>query len=180
MVSFGARFVNLPCEMFNDAKYFLEQAKNLGKEPENDWLRWRYLRASIIFSLISLEAYTNTFISDYLRNVEKRPKEADAFDRKKLFLTQKFEQTVPQVIGAHIDKTKSEWSDLETVKEIRNRLVHYKRGKEVYKDSDFYGVNIINAEKGISMVRGMIKQLNTLIGQQYPPWLDRPQSWTIR
>ena len=180
MVTFDMIIVDFPCEMFNDALSFKEAAQYLEKDPEYDWLRWRYFRASIVFSMISLEAYVNTFISDYLRNIKKRPQEADAFDKKKTFLIPKLKRTIPRVTGKHIDETKSEWNDLKTITEIRNRLVHYKRGTEIYKDDDFYGVNIINAEKGVSMVRGIIKQLNALIGQQYPPWVDRPQSWTIQ
>ncbi len=59
----NATIVYFPAEMFNDAMYFLEEAKKLSTSSDNDFLRWRYLRASIIYSFISLEAFANTQIA---------------------------------------------------------------------------------------------------------------------
>jgi hypothetical protein len=171
--------VNFPCEMFNDAMYFLEEAKRLNANPQNDWLRWRYLRASLIFSITSLESYVNTFISDITTKTLSLPNVADKLSKKRLDLETKFDCIIPLITKKHIDKNKKEWSDYKIIKKIRKRLVHYTGGTKIYDNSDC-GINIPNAEKGITMVRGIIKQLNSLIGQKYPPWVDRKHSWIIR
>ena len=58
----SARVVYFSYEMFNDALYFLEQAKELDPAPHNDWIRWRYLRATILYSFICLESVINGLI----------------------------------------------------------------------------------------------------------------------
>lgn len=87
---------------------------------------------------------------------------------------------VPLLTGKEIDKTKPEWADFITIRTIRNRIVHYTGGTQIYNNNDIYGVNIVNAEKGIEMVRGMIKQLSSLVGTKYPPWVDSIESRIIR
>lgn len=165
--------------MFNDALFFLEEAKKLDKQTRNDFLRWRYLRASIIYSLTSLEAYANTFIIDHIPNNLRLPRVADDFADEQMSLAIKFERIVPLIIGKEIDKTKPEWENFQTIRKIRNKIVHYTGGIQIYNEDDIYGVNVNNAEKGIKMVRGMIKQLNSLVGTKYPPWVDREKSRII-
>lgn len=90
--SIDALLVNFPEEMFNDALFFLEEAKKLDKQETNDWLRWRYLRGSIMYSLITLEAYVNIFIVDYTRNILKLPNFANYFANERINLETKFKK----------------------------------------------------------------------------------------
>jgi hypothetical protein len=75
------RLVNYPAEMFNDALYFLEEAKKLGSSSKNDWLRWRYLRATILYSFGCLKAYVNSLITDYIQHILKLPEGAKKFKK---------------------------------------------------------------------------------------------------
>lgn len=176
----SARLVHFPAEMFNDAMYFLEEAKKLSASSSNDWLRWRYLRASVIYSFASLEAYVNSFIEGFIAEKLKLPKVANDFvNKERLGIPTKLELIIPLIIGKEFDKTKPEWADLQAIKKIRKRLVHYAGDTEIYNDSDLLGVNIPNAEKGITMVRDMVKQLCALLGVKYPPWVDQTKSRTI-
>jgi hypothetical protein len=166
--------------MFNDAMYFLEQAKKLSDAPENNWLRWRYLRGSILYSFTSIESYVNSFIIGNIINSLNLPEVAKDFENWRLNIEIKFNIIIPILIGKRIDKSSQEWRDFQTLKNIRNRITHYSGGTQIYNDNDPYGVNLKNAEMGINMVRGMVKQLKTLVGEESPPWVDQKQSITIR
>ena len=65
--------VHLPSEMFNDALYFKEVAESLPTDPSHDFGRWRFLRASIIFSFIAIESYINEFIKKSLEEKKLSP-----------------------------------------------------------------------------------------------------------
>jgi hypothetical protein len=56
------RIVNFSYEMFNDALYFYEQAQQVDPSPQDDLIRWRFLRATILFSFASLESVINGYI----------------------------------------------------------------------------------------------------------------------
>lgn len=171
------RPADLPREMYNDAMFFKEEAQKLDPKPENDMLRWRYLRASIILSLTSVEAYVNTLISNYLSSTNKLPDMAQEFSKRHMSLNTKLQYIIPLTTGKRIDKTAKEWVDYQTVRRIRTRLVTYSKGEEIYKEKTLYGINLTNAEKGIDMVRGMVKQLCTLTQQKCPSWIDQTESW---
>ena len=165
--------------MFNDSIYFLEQAKCISKEPENDWLRWRFLRASIIYSLTSMDSYLNRFIEARIRKI---PVEnfSEVFSNSRLNRRTKLEIIVPIITNKVIDPKSQEMVDLQKIATIRNRLVHYSGGTKIYDDADPDGINIANAELAINMVRGMVKLLNELVGEKYPPWVDQTVSKAIR
>ena len=176
----SVKLVNFPAEMFNDSLYFLEEAKKLEPIPENDWLRWRYLRASILYSFACLEAYVNTLIADHLRNVLGLPEVAKNFRKRRISLEAKIDTVYAILVRKSIDKERREWNDFKDIQTIRNRLAHYSGGTAIYRDQDPYGVNISNAEKGIEMVRLMVKYLKQLAGERPPPWVDQTHSKVIR
>jgi hypothetical protein len=163
--------------MYNDAMFFKEEAQKLDPTPENDPLLWRYLRTSIILSLTSLEAYVNTFISDYISSTSKLPDMAQEFTKRRMSLNMKLEYILPLTLDRRMDKTTKEWTDYQTIRRIRSRLVNYTKGDEIYKEKALYGINMANVEKGLEMVRGMVKQLCALAKQKYPSWVDQTQSW---
>jgi hypothetical protein len=176
----STRLVSFPAEMFNDALFFLEEAKKLDLIPENDWLRWRYLRASILYSFACLEAYVNSFIADYLNGVLKLTEVAKNFKDARISIERKIDTVFAILIRKPIDKSRKEWEYFKTINTIRNRLAHYSGGTAIYNDRDKYGVNIANAEKGILMARIMVKYLKQLAGEKYPPWVDQVDSKVIR
>ncbi len=171
------RPADLPREMYNDAMFFKEEAQKLDPTPENDMLRWRYLRASIILSLTSVEAYVNTLISTYISSTNKLPDMAQEFSKRHMSLNTKLQYILPLATGKRIDKSAKEWADYQTIRRIRSRLVNYSKGEEIYKEKTLYGINMTNAEKGIEMARGLVKQLCALTKQNCPSWVDQTESW---
>ncbi len=157
--------------------FFKEEAEKLDPTPENDALRWRYIRASIILSLTSVEAYANSLLSDYINKTSDLPDMAQDFSKRHMSLNTKLQYILPLTTGKRIDKTTKEWVDYQTLRRIRSRLVNYSKGEEIYKEKTLYGINMTNAEKGIEMVRGMVKQLCVLTKQKCPQWVDQTQSW---
>jgi hypothetical protein len=178
LVSAGAMIVNFPEEMFNDAMYFLEQAKNLSAENNNTWLRWRYLRASIIFSFSSFESYLNSFIKARIQVIPDKAF-ANVFDEAKFSWQFSLDTIFPELTGQKI--ANKLLKEAKRIARIRNSLVHYSGDTQrIYEESNPEGINVNNAEKGVQMVRDMIKQMNNLVGLKYPPWVDRIRSRTIR
>lgn len=175
----SARLVDFPAEVFNDALFFLEEAKRLDPIPENDWLRWRYLRASILYSSACLEAYVNSLIADCLHNALGR-KVAKNFRKERIGLEFKIYIVYAILIRKPIDKSRQEWKDFKIIKTIRNRLAHYRGGTAIYNEKGKYSINISNAERGITMVRDMVKYLKELAGEPYPPWVNQKHSKIIR
>jgi hypothetical protein len=166
--------------MFNDTLFFLEQAKSFDSSHENDWLRWRYLRASIIYSYSSLESYVNLLIADTLRNVYGLNQAAEDFQNdRSARLYNKIDKIYPSIIGKVVEPNWSITSDFGAVNEIRNRLSHFKGGTSIYNDSDKYGINIANAEKSVNMVRAVIKMLHRLSNERFPLWVDQIASMII-
>jgi len=172
------RIVNIPAEMFIDAIYFLDEAKKLEEIPENYLLRGRYLRATIILSFFSLEAYMNSFILGHSRKFPVKGLPEKIIRSRKLSFENKFDMIVPFITGKLAPKRKGKiWKDFEDIKSIRNRLAHYKGGIGIYDPKNPIGVNIRNAEKGIEMVKQMVKYLNDLAGSKAPPWIDHPEAY---
>ena len=178
MVFASARIVNFPHEMFNDAQFYLEKAKKFDKDPKNDWQRWRYLRASIFFSLASLEAFVNQIV-EYQLKKQGFDDEAKKFKKSQMNLARKIRNKYANLIRKPIDTGNPTWKDFIHIKEIRNRIAHYKGGVEIYNEGEPYSVDISNAEKGIEMVRSMIIYLQELAGEKPPTWIYQKHSKII-
>jgi len=179
-VKSSARIVNFTNEMLNDSRYFLEQAKELDPSHENDWLRWRYLRASIIFSLGSFEAFVNVFIITCLKNLEL-VEDANDYPNQRISWETKIDKLIPYLTGQKINKGTVTWADFKLARTIRSRLMHYCNNSiDIYQDDNPLGVNIKNAEKTINAVRGMMGIINGLIGEPCPSWVNEARSRTIR
>jgi hypothetical protein len=102
---------------------------------------------------------------------------AQEFTKRRMSLNMKLEYILPLTLDRRMDKTTKEWTDYQTIRRIRSRLVNYTKGDEIYKEKALYGINMANVEKGLEMVRGMVKQLCALAKQKYPSWVDQTQSW---
>lgn len=174
-----ARIVNFPAEMFNDALYFLEEAKKIGPVSGNDWLRWRYLRASILFSFSCIEAYVNLLI---ISRAEKLGLMDVATNIKNgnIRLESKIDTIYSSLLGKPIDKSETHWKYFKDIKKIRNEISHYTGGTKIYNDDEEYGINISNAEKGVEMVRLMIRYLTEISDISCPGWINPTESRIIK
>jgi len=173
-----AKVVNIPAEMFIDAFHFLAEAKKLEELPENDLLRGRCCRASIVLAFFSLEAYMNAFIQGHRSKFGVEGLSDRIVRSKKLSFEDKFDLIVPFILGKLTPERKARiWKDFEHVRSIRNGLAHYKGGPAIYEPDNPKGVNIMNAELALEMVRQMIRHLNTLAGSTCPPWINQPESY---
>lgn len=178
VVRLRARIVNIPAEMFIDAIHFLDEAKKLEKIPESYLLRGRYLRASIVLSFFSLEAYMNSFILGHSRKFPVKGLPERIVRSRKLYFEDKFDLIVPFITGELTPKKKGKiWKDFNRIRDIRDGLAHYKGDVGIYDPKNPRGVNIRNAEKGIEMVRQMVKYLNKLAGSKAQPWIDHPETY---
>ena len=175
-----AILVSLPIEMYNDAMSFLETARCLEDKPENLWFRWRYLRASILFSFCSFEAFLNSFVKDIIKNdvagVLGNPTIANEIDELKLSWVENL-GAVSKITGK---KTSAKLlQEAERAARIRNRLVHYSGNSRPLYENDEDGINEKNAERAIQLIRDTVINLKDSIGEDYPYWIKRKQSWII-
>lgn len=172
------RVVYFSREMFNDALYFLEQAQLLDPRPKNDWLRWRYQRATIIYSIACVESVINGLI---LRRAKEQgnKKLVKAIRKGGIHLPIKILSTYPKLISKKMDKKRNEWKYFDHIRRIRNKITHYSGGTEIYNDENLNGVTIDNAKKAIEMVRIMVKHLYNLGGNDNPDWVDQKESEII-
>lgn len=173
-------------EMFNDALYFKEMAENLS-EDSSEFERWRYLRASIIFSFAALESYINAFIDRSLienekliESIEEKQflKNVIEFLKKQLQnrpIAEKLKTGVELITNEEFDTKSSEYSDFIDLKKLRNRLIHAKDEKENLSIHRKY-ITLLVAEKSLETVRGIIKMIHKLEGTSYPEFVDRVKS----
>jgi len=174
-----ARLVNFPAEMFNDALFFLEKAKNIEPISENDWLRWRYLRASILYSFSCIEAYVNLLIISRAKKLGLKDV-ATNIKEENIRLESKIDTIYSSLLGKPIDKSKLYWKYFKAIKKIRNEISHYTGGTKIYNDDEEYGINISNAEKGVEMVRLMIRYLTEISDIECPEWINLTESRIIK
>lgn len=173
--------LNLFLEMFRDAIYFKEVAESLPEDSSHEFERWRYLRASIIYSFSVIESYINEFIEKSLENKKRSLSNEDEFLKNSLeFLKRYFEKRkieeklksgVELITGKEFDTSSSEYKDFIELRHIRNMLMHPKNEVETYKLHEKY-VTIKSANKAIETVRGIIKKIHELNGTPPPPFVD--------
>jgi hypothetical protein len=159
-------------ELLKDAHSFKNLAEELPEEKNNDFERWRYLRASIIHSFIALESYIDKFIKEALRrdDVSKAAKnflKEDKLDYMAIFT--KLTVAIELITHKGVDTSISEYQNFIRLKKIRDKLVHYKGDVAVYTED----LTIKNAEQAIVTVKNIIKKIHELDETDYPPFIDR-------
>lgn len=128
-----------------------------------------------------MESYVNLLIADTLRGVFGLSQAAEEFQKDRTIrLHAKIDKIYPNIVGRSINPSWSSFSNFDLINEIRNRLSHYKGGAAIYNDSDPYGVTLTNTEKGVQMVRIVVKMLKGLTNEAYPPWVGQQKSKIIR
>lgn len=164
--------------MFNDALYFLEQAKHFDLSPKNDWCRWRYLRATILYSLACIESVVNGLIIGKAKN-QGNQKLVRRIKYGRTSIYYKVKNIYPKLMGKSMNTESEEWKNFDHIRKIRNKITHYSGGTEIYNEDNIYGVNIYNAEKAIKMVRIFVKYLYELGNLTPPNWIHQQKSETI-
>ena len=164
--------VHLPSEMFNDALYFKEVAESLPTDPSHDFGRWRFLRASIIFSFIAIESYINEFIKKSLEEKKLSPSTNQFLEKKRRSILEKLTLGVELITGKEVDPTSSEYNNFKRLESTRNKLIHFKGEIEIYTRD----ITIKRAEEAIETVRGLIKKIHELDGTSPPQFIDRSHS----
>lgn len=142
-------------DLMEDAKRFYE----LGRDESNDTAKQAYLRASLLLSVSSLEAFTNGIVDDFIdrsdffdineiaflterriRLVNGQFEIKDGLNMKPL--TQRIEIIFAKFNSSKLDKTDIWWSDLKSGIKLRNKLVH---PKEKTNLNDKQILDLINA-----------------------------------
>lgn len=178
--------LNLFSEMIKDAIYFKEKAESLPEDSSHEFERWRYLRASIIYSFSVIESYINEFIEKSLENKKRSlsTEDEEFFKNSLEFLKRHFEKRkieeklklgVKLVTGKEIDTSSLEYKDFIELRHIRNMLMHPKTEVETYKLHKTY-VTIKSANNAINTAKGIIKKIHELDGAPPPPFVELTHS----
>ena len=168
--------VHLPTEMFYDACYFKELAKKLLKDPRyDDFERWRYLRASIIFSFIAIESYINEFIKNALETKDLSSSAKEFLGKDRASILEKLTLGVELITGKEVDTSSSEYMNFKRLRDTRNKLIHFKGEREIY----IQDITPKRAEKAIETVRKLIKKIHELDETSCPKFVDNEKSVRI-
>jgi hypothetical protein len=167
------RVVHLPSEMFNDVLYFKEAAESLPTDPNHDFERWRYLRAAIIFSFITIESYINEFIKSSLEKKKLSPSAKKFLENSRRSTSEKLTLGVELITGKEFDIASSEYNNFERLQKTRNKLIHFKGEREIYTRD----ITIPRVEEAIETVRGLIKKIHELDDTPYPQFIDKKKSF---
>lgn len=142
-------------DLMEDAKRFYE----LGRDESNNTAKQAYLRASLLLSVSSLEAFINGVVDDFIdrrgffdinqiaflteRNIELVSGQFEIRNRLNMKrLTQRIEIIFAKFDSSKLDKTDIWWSDLKSGIKLRNKLVH---PKEKTNLNDKQLLNLISA-----------------------------------
>lgn len=164
--------VHVPSEMFNDALYFKEVAKSFPKDTSHDFERWRYVRASIIFSSITMESYINEFIKKSLERKKLTLSAKEFLEKERRSIWEKLTLGVELITRKEVDTSISEYQNFIRLKKTRDKLIHFKGDIKIYTQD----ITLPRAEEAIETVRGVIKKIHELDGTPYPQFVDRKQS----
>ena len=165
--------VHLPSEMLYDALYFKEVAESLPKDSSHDFERWRYLRASIIFSFIAIESYINEFIKKSLERGKKLTPSAKEFlENERRSIWEKLTLGVELITGKEVDTSSFEYKNFKRLGSTRNKLIHFRGQRGIYTRD----ITTERAEEAIETVRKIIKKIHEVDGTPYPQFVDTKQS----
>lgn len=167
MISKEKNIVDLVFALFDDSKYFLNNAKI---KESNSSSAETYSRASILVAWAAFEGWVNKTCNDFAetdkklssgeigflleKKVELRKGQfvvsgADKYEN----IENKIDFLLKKFVGYSIDKSKSYWSDFQASKNIRDTLVHPKKHKSI-------NIGIKEAELNLKTLQYFIKLLS--------------------
>ncbi len=158
--------------LFAQAKEFLDLAKRSGT-PEG------YIRASIVFSLMSFEAYWGNVIRGYIQqkgngihNPAKLPEIQKALNNR--FSIKTALETWPQLlVGEPLDTSTEFYENFDNFREYRNCLVHGKISEPIRSSWGKLAQDVETiSDAGLAhqTVRKMVKVVALHFGYAIPTW----------
>jgi len=172
VVSVGAIIVDYRQQTFNDALYFLEQAKKITKQIEQPFEYWKNCTYSIISATLCMEAYMtmeNNAINESNNKTaweacNKQLKSYPNGIRKKMRFLECFYKI--QIM----DFQDPDWMNICSVIKLRNDIIHLNRV------SIFNSITLTNAQNAVKACRDLIKKFHKGVGTNPPKWIDKSNS----
>lgn len=159
--------VNMPMEMLRDAIFF---KKIVEDDPQNLEKKWRYLRASLLYTCIAVEGYLNNFMLNFVQkhkgDIEK---EIEDYLTSEISIHTKLTVGLKIITGDSMNKNREPYKTFKEINTIRNKIVHYSWDdeKKIYEE-----INLDKIKKAIDNAREMIKEIHRLDNSKYPGWVD--------
>jgi len=159
--------------LFAQAKQFLDLAKHSDGSVQEG-----HIRASIVFSLMSFEAYWGDVIRGYIQEkgaaVDQAKLAKIKKDMPRIDLKKALESWPQALVGAQLDTSAKIYDEFSNFREYRNSLVHGKISDPIRSSSgklaqDFE--NVESAELSRRTVSEMIKMVARHFGYDIPAWV---------
>jgi hypothetical protein len=159
--------------LFAQAKHFLDLAKHSDGSAQEG-----YIRASIVFSLMSFEAFWREVITGYMQakgatvdqsRLAKIKKEMARIDLKKAL------ESWPQaLVGTPLDTSAKVYDDFSNFREYRNFLVHGKISEPIRSTWGKLAQEIETVEYA-QLARRTVSEMNNMVAQHFgydiPAWV---------
>jgi len=183
-ISGMARIVSMHQEMLNDAKWYLEQAEQEAKKDPSSFSLWREVRATVMFSVASIESFINALahdfvqqnntldqtIKDYLTESRTRYKKGTPETEPNVFipLEEKLIGWTKVLTGNEFPHADTLWENFKKVLDFRNDLLHFKVGKssQVYANGD-----VDLARLAVKSAKAIIERFYQCRGETTPGWV---------
>lgn len=158
-------------QTFNDALYFLEEAKKIDPQKK-PFDYWKNCILSIILSCVCMESYIISHIRSMTDEIDPQIWVIYQNNKRMGFYSKvKFIEFISD--SKIIDEGDSEWKNITDAIEIRNDIIHFNQ------ENIFSIITISNAGNAINACRDFVKKINNAIGldnKQFSRWIDKKTS----
>lgn len=165
-----ALVVDFRQQIFNDALYCLEQAKQLDQNTKT-FEYWKYCTWSIVAACMCMESYIKSHIKVMTENDPDILMIYQSYGKGGIYNNIKFiEDSSGNKI---IDISDPVWRNIENTITLRNDIVHFNRY------DIFNSLTVTNVENAIKACRDFIKKFHVVMDMPYSnfaPWIDKLQS----
>ena len=182
---------NMSSEMFNDALFYME----LGDDENNNFIKRRFYRASIIFFCISVEAWINKLLANALMKKTNMSKNDEKLYKVlteeleimpsgiNLSIHAKFNIHLCNLYNFKINKDSSLDRVIEKYIKItnyRNKIIHYSDGsyKKAYDILELEKC-IKNSPDIIEVLFDELNNISSIAELGYPSWFKEKKSRQI-
>lgn len=161
-------------QIFNDALYCLEQAKQIGTSKPFE--HWKYCTWSIVSAAICMESYITSHLEALKQSDPTRFQRCEQQVRQTIRAKGfRFKISLVECIIASqiIDDQDNDWKNIDNTITLRNDIVHFNR------IDIFNSITITNADNAIKACRDLVKKYHSAAGTdylQFAPWIDKQQS----
>ncbi|MBA7508712.1 hypothetical protein ES705_00644 [subsurface metagenome] len=176
-----AMFLNLSYKFYNQAIKIFNLSTLLQKKSQNEkrcFNSIEYYMASIIFAYTSLESFTNECIPDSYIYKKKIKGVLKTFNRdkiqRKISLQEKMKFILSKIKKVNFNEENPLWADYQSLKNIRNRIIHMKTIDILYNRKDnFYDTiwnEILNNGKPINYSKVAKEVIKFFLKNKKPRW----------